>query len=125
MGTGILKKNIDSRRQAPTRRGRGDLSSEDLRKWTSLVAKSLLYRVNPNFDSPLGVSGLAIYTEETKSDGMVVPAVLGFQSFVQDSGVSVWELEGDNLEGRLERGLVSFYGAFRAPSSLRRGFDII
>jgi hypothetical protein len=125
VGAGILRRKLATGGHVPARHGNGDLSSEELKQWTSVVAKSLLYRANPDFDSPLGQSGMALYTEEKGQDGVAIPAVLGFQSFVQSSGRSVWEVEGDDLERRLEMGLVSFYGAFKAPKDLRRDFDIL
>lgn len=63
---------------------------------------------------------------ETREDGKDGPGVLGFQSFVQMSGhVQTYEMEGEQLNHRLKKGLVSFYGAFQVPRKLREEHHIM
>jgi hypothetical protein len=82
--------------------------------------------VSPDFQVRGGQSGLAIYTEDERSDNTFGPGVVGFQSFMQRSGhVQSYEMEGRTLTARLEKGLVAFYGAFQVPKELRREHIIL
>ncbi|RDW63489.1 hypothetical protein BP6252_11034 [Coleophoma cylindrospora] len=99
---------------------------EDVKIWKSLVSQSILYRVYPDFPVPGGQSGLALYADGKRSDGTDGPGVVGFQSFVQRSGnVQTYEMEGRDLEARLKRGLVAFYGAFQIPKELEKDHVIL
>jgi hypothetical protein len=82
--------------------------------------------VAPDFAIPGGQSGLALYADGEREDTTTGPGVAGFQSFVQRSGhVQTYEMEGRDLESRLRKGLVAFYGAFRVPEIMRREHVIL
>lgn len=99
------------------------LESQD---WSTLVSRCILYRVSPDFEVPGGESGLAIYAEGERSDSIFGPGVVGFQSFMQRSGhVQTYEMEGQPLTSRLEKGLVAFYGAFQVPKELKNEHIIL
>jgi hypothetical protein len=90
------------------------------------VSRSVLYRVAPDFDSAGGQSGIALYVEGRREDGTAGPGVVGFQSFVQRSGhVQTYDMEGEDLNRRLKRGLVAFYGAFQVPEMMRKEHVIL
>lgn len=98
----------------------------DRSMWEQFVARALLYRVNPDFESPFGNSGIALYADGIREDGIKGPGVAGFQSFVQRSGhVQTFAMEGDHLEKRLQQGRVAFYGAFQVPEKLRKDWRIM
>lgn len=101
-------------------------TEDDPESWSTLVARSLLYRVSPDFDVPQGQSGVALYAVGDREDGSTGPGVAGFQSFVQMSGhVQSYEMEGPPLDHRLRKGLVAFYGAFQVPEKLRKEHAIV
>jgi hypothetical protein len=101
-------------------------SESELEIWTSLVSRSILYRVSPDFNVAGGQSGTALYSIGEREDGKNGPGVAGFQSFVQRSGhVQTYEMEGEQLNHRLKRGLVAFYGAFQVPKKIREEHIII
>jgi hypothetical protein len=103
-----------------------EASESELETWTALVSRSILYRVAPDFEAAGGQSGVALYSIESREDGVNRPGVLGFQSFVQMSGhVQTYEMEGEQLNHRLKKGLVSFYGAFQAPKKMREEHEIM
>lgn len=79
----------------------------------------------PDFDTPNGYSGIALYSDGTREDGTEGPGIVGFQSFVQRSGqVQNFRMEGEALENRLKLGRVAFYGAFQVPEVLRREYSV-
>ncbi|KAF2741813.1 hypothetical protein M011DRAFT_413785 [Sporormia fimetaria CBS 119925] len=93
--------------------------------WESMIFRAVLYRVYPDFDSPNGHSGTALSTDDLREDRTRRLAVIGFQSFVQRSGVpQYYEMEGAPLKQRLKTGRVAFYGAFQVPEALKE-FNII
>jgi hypothetical protein len=94
--------------------------------WMTLVARALLYRVFPDFGTPGGQSGLALYADMQREDGTPGPGVAGFQSFVQRSGhIQTYEMEGEQLDHRLRKGLVAFYGAFQVPEKMKKEHVIL
>lgn len=100
-------------------------ASEKLDNWNSLVARSLLYRVAPDHESPIGQSGAALCVNEKQEDGTYLPKVAGFQSFVQESGwVQNYDDEGDIFNTKLHKGRIAFYGAFSVPDKVRDNFEI-
>lgn len=102
------------------------LKDHDISTWRSLVSRTLLYRVYPDFDPPNGYSGVALYAEGAREDGTAGPGIVGFQSFVQRSGhVQSFNMEGPALDKRLQLGRVAFYGAFEVPDELKREYTIV
>lgn len=98
----------------------------DISTWKDLVSRAVLYRVYPDFDPPTGYSGIALYADGMREDGTEGPGVVGFQSFVQRSGVvQSFEMEGGALEKRLKLGRVAFYGAFMVPEELKKGYKVV
>jgi hypothetical protein len=98
----------------------------DISTWKDLVSRAVLYRVYPDFDPPTGYSGIALYADGTREDGTEGPGIVGFQSFVQRSGVvQSFEMEGGALEKRLKLGRVAFYGAFMVPGALKEEYQIV
>jgi hypothetical protein len=98
---------------------------DDLSTWTSLVARSILYRVRHEGGVRGGQSGTPVCVLDDSSSPPVAK-VAGFASFVQmASDVQRYDLEGDKLYKRLQEGRVAFYGAFQVPSELREGYRII
>ena len=98
----------------------------DISTWKDLVSRAVLYRVYPDFDPPTGYSGIALHAEGTREDGTEGPGIMGFQSFVQRSGVvQSFEMEGVALEKRLKLGRVAFYGAFEVPEKLKKEYRIV
>lgn len=116
VGEGIFVNQASSK---PTR-------DQDISTWKDLVSRAVLYRVYPDFDPPTGYSGVALYADGTREDGTEGPGVVGFQSFVQRSGVvQSFEMEGGALEKRLKLGRVAFYGAFMVPEELKKEYRIV
>jgi hypothetical protein len=99
----------------------------DLSTWEQFVSRAVLYRVSPDFNPSSGHSGMALYAEGSKEDGMHGPGIVGFQSFVQRSGhPQKFDMpEGSHLERRLKEGRVAFYGAFQVPDELRTEYSIL
>lgn len=98
----------------------------DISTWKDLVSRALLYRVYPDFDPPNGYSGVALYADGMREDGIQGPGVVGFQSFVQRSGhVQNFEMEGGALDKRLKLGRIAFYGAFQVPEELKKEHSVI
>jgi hypothetical protein len=94
--------------------------------WSKFVSRAVLYRVKPDFTTPIGNSGVALYADGEREDGSHGPGIIGFQSFVQMSGnPQNFDLEGPPLEQRLRLGLVAFYGAFQVPDELRQEYRIL
>lgn len=100
-------------------------------EWSEWAKRCLLYRAEPKLEEPWGCSGMALYVEQDDSAAgglggeAARAAVVGFQSFVVDSGYNMlFDLEGDSLDKRMRRGEVSFYGAFEIPDDLRNKFLI-
>lgn len=88
--------------------------------WEDLIARSLLYRVSPDFKPADGYSGVALYTDNVRMDGTTGPAIIGFQSFVHKSpALQNFKMEGEQLNQRLRTGDVAFYGAFQLPETLK------
>jgi len=100
----------------------------ELSTWTSLVARSILYRVREDSvpGRPAtrgGQSGtpLCVLDKSTR-----IAKVAGFTSFAQMvSDVQRYDMEGDKLYKRLQEGRVAFYGAFQVPRELREGYRIV
>jgi hypothetical protein len=108
--------------------GGKSLQDHDISTWENLVSRAILYRVSPDFKSPNGQSGMALYAEGMRSDGKEGPGIVGFQSFVQRSSrgnIQNFALEGQPLQQRLKVGLVSFYGAFQVPEDLQRDYVVV
>lgn len=88
--------------------------------WTSLVSRSVLYRVDPDFRTPGAQSGTAVCVHEESEDKVEVVKIAGFSSFAQQvSDVQRFDMEGKKFYNRLEEGRVAFYGALQAPEKLR------
>lgn len=101
---------------------------DDPSTWTSLVARSILYRVHPDYPVRGGQSGVPVCVVSENTDGTASRStkVAGFASFVQMvSDVQKYDLEGDKLYKRLQEGRVAFYGAFQVPQELREGYRIL
>ncbi|SPN99228.1 uncharacterized protein DNG_02265 [Cephalotrichum gorgonifer] len=103
-----------------SRRGKGKETNEDPGPWTMLVARSLLFRVHPQF-RPNGVqSGTAVCVLEESDNGEKRAKLAGFTAFAQEtSAIQCFDMEGDRLYSRLADGRVAFYGAFQVPEKLR------
>lgn len=101
---------------------------DDPNTWTSFVARSILYRVHPDYPARGGQSGVPVCVVSKNTDGSASHSakVAGFASFVQMvSDVQKYDLEGDKLYKRLQEGRVAFYGAFQVPRELREGYRIL
>lgn len=101
---------------------------DDPSTWTSLVARSILYRVHPDYPARGGQSGVPVCVVSEGADEAAPRSVkvAGFASFVQMvSDVQKYDLEGDKLYKRLQEGRVAFYGAFQVPQELREGYQIL
>lgn len=101
---------------------------DDPSTWTTLVARSILYRVQPDYPARGGQSGVPVCVVSESMDGTTPRSVkvAGFASFVQMvSDVQKYDLEGDKLYKRLQEGRVAFYGAFQVPQELRDGYQIL
>lgn len=104
---------------------------DDPSTWTSLVARSILYRVHPDYPVRGGQSGVPVCVVDESTGGTASrrTKVAGFASFVQMvsmvSDVQKYDLEGDKLCKRLQEGRVAFYGAFQVPRELREGYQIL
>ncbi|KAG6365290.1 hypothetical protein INS49_006899 [Diaporthe citri] len=101
---------------------------DDPSTWTSFVARSILYRVHPDYPARGGQSGVPVCVVSENTDGTPSHSakVAGFASFVQMvSDVQKYDLEGDKLYKRLQEGRVAFYGAFQVPRELREGYHIL
>lgn len=94
--------------------------SNSLEDTVSLVSRSVLYRVNPDFRTPGTHSGTAVCVhDDPDSDNIGVAKVAGFSSFAQHvSDVQRFDLEGRKFDKRLEEGRIAFYGALRVPEEL-------
>jgi hypothetical protein len=99
----------------------------DEQTWNTMISRSVLYRVHPNFDPPTGYSGVALYADRgQREDGSEGPAIIGFQSFVQMSGnVQNFHMEGPAFQYRLQEGRIAFYGAFQIPDEIKREYTIL
>lgn len=116
---GSLSGSSSSRTQDPR---------DDPSTWTSLVARSILYRVHPDYPVRGGQSGVPVCVVSDDADGTAPRSVkvAGFASFVQMvSDVQKYDLEGDKLYKRLQEGRVAFYGAFQVPQELREAYQIL
>ncbi|KAK4198399.1 kinase-like domain-containing protein [Triangularia verruculosa] len=131
VGQGIFRVQQQSR---PRRSFRSMLSRapadprDDPAIWTSLVARSILYRVRqPSNFKGLGQSGTPVcVVENLPNTAGKISKVAGFSSFVQMSSDNQrFDLEGELLYKRLEEGRVAFYGAFQVPAELRGGYRIV
>lgn len=88
--------------------------------WTGLVARSLLFRVHPEFRPNSVQSGSAVCVLEDLDDGKKRAQVAGFTAFAQETtAIQSFDIEGPSLYSRLEQGRVAFYGAFQVPAKLR------
>ena len=123
VGQAIFRTQRKARRRSllDSIRGTKELDQdEELEKWTSLVARSILYRVYPEFPVRGGQSGTAVCFMERGGAGEISAKLAGFTSFVQMvSDVQRFDLEGEKFEKRLYEGRVAFYGAFQVPKKLR------
>lgn len=100
---------------------------DDPSTWTSLVARSILFRVHSDYPVRGGQSGVPVCIMSENTDGTASRStkVAGFASFVQMvSDVQKYDL-GDKLYKRLQGGRVAFYGAFQVPEELREGYWIL
>jgi len=106
--------------------GKKSDSDHELGAWTSLVSRSLLYRVNPALRRPVAQSGTAVcFLEESETETPRIK-VAGFSSFVQQvSDAHRFDMDGPKLYSRLQEGRVAFYGAFQAPKKLREEHTIV
>ena len=69
---------------------------------------------------------MALYANGEREDGKHGLGVAGFQSFVQRSNhVQTYEMEDEQLNYRLNKGLVAFYGAFQVPKKIREEHVIV
>lgn len=69
---------------------------------------------------PNGYSGIELYADRLREDGLQGPGTVGFQSFVQRNGqVQNDDMEGPSLEQRLKSGVLAFYGTLGEPDELR------
>ena len=100
---------------------------DELSTWTSLVARSILYRVRNDAGVRGGQSRTPVCVLSASQAGEVrTVKVAGFASFVQMvSDVQRYEMEGDKLYKRLQEGRVAFYGAFQPPRELTEGYHIL
>jgi hypothetical protein len=88
--------------------------------WTSLVARSILFRVHPNCRPPGAQSGTAICILDEDNKETKIAKVVGFTAFAQETtAIQSFDAEGPRLYSRLEQGRVAFYGAFQVPPELR------
>lgn len=137
VGQGIFKIHQDSHRRSSFRSSlsaranssRAQDPRDDPSTWTSLVARSILYRVHPDYPARGGQSGSPVCVVPETDDENHSPftaKVAGFASFVQMvSDVQKYDLEGDRLYKRLQEGRVAFYGAFQVPEDLRENYVIL
>ena len=128
VGQGILRnrQTMNSRSFFGSIRGdRQEDSRGNLEVWTSLVARSVLFRVHPDFPNRGGQSGTPVCLLDESEPGKPSAKVAGFVSFVQMvSDVQRYEMEGDKLDKRLNEGRVAFYGAFETSQKLREEHSI-
>ena len=101
-------------------------NSASVETWTSLVSRSVLYRVNSDLRVPGAQSGTAVCIHEEMEDVVASVKVAGFSSFAQAvSDVQRFDMEGKKFYNRLEEGRVAFYGALQAPPKLRHEHAIV
>lgn len=101
-------------------------SENSIETWTSIVSRSILYRVNSHGGAPGAYSGTAICMGDELEDGSLRARVAGFSSFAQHvSDGQRFDLEEERLYIRLQEGRVAFYGAFKAPAKLRDEHSIV
>lgn len=108
-------------------------------KAMKFASRFILYRIAPPLKEPGKYSGMALYVDPPQSDpslpegiqkiirhdGTTGPAVIGFQSFIQLTNHNIeFDLEGSGFETQLQKGYVSFYGAFQVPEDLREAYEI-
>lgn len=136
VGQGIFRTQQQSRKRSSllgslssgSSSSRAQDSRDDPSTWTSLVARSILYRVHPDYPARGGQSGVPVCVVSDGADETAPRSVkvAGFASFVQMvSDVQKYDLEGDKLYKRLQEGRVAFYGAFQVPQELREGYQIL
>jgi hypothetical protein len=139
VGQGIFRLQQQSRRRrlfGSSGIPNNGASRDELDGWTSLVARSILFRVRQDgAGAPRGSttrsgdacqSGtpVCVIREDGTLPGTI--KIAGFASFAQPvSDVQRYELEGDKLYKRLQEGRVAFYGAFQVPTELREGYKIV
>ncbi|KAK0750078.1 hypothetical protein B0T18DRAFT_408194 [Schizothecium vesticola] len=139
VGQGIFRLQQQSRRRrlfGSSGIPNNGASRDELDGWTSLVARSILFRVRQDgAGAPRGSttksgdawqSGtpVCVVREDGTLSGII--KIAGFASFAQPvSDVQRYELEGDKLYKRLQEGRVAFYGAFQIPTELREGYKIV
>jgi hypothetical protein len=128
VGQAIFKLQQPLRKRAlfSVRAGKNSVHGHAPDTWTSLVSRSILFRVHPEIRSPSAQSGTAVCILEKLDDGTKCARVAGFTAFVQEvSAVQVFELEGPQLYSKLLDGRVAFYGAFQVPEKLREEHIIL
>lgn len=136
VGQGIFRIQQQSRKRSSflgslssgSSSSRAEDPRDDPSTWTTLVARSILYRVHPDYPARGGQSGVPVCFVGESTDGTASRSVkvAGFASFVQMvSDVQKYDLEGDKLYKRLQEGRVAFYGAFQVPQELREGYQIL
>jgi hypothetical protein len=98
----------------------------DVDTWTSLVSRSLLYRIDPNVRAPGAQSGTPVCIHDEAEDKISCAKVAGFSSWAQPvADITRFDMEGRKFYNRLEEGRVAFYGAFQAPFELRERHSIV
>ncbi|KAH7176758.1 hypothetical protein EDB81DRAFT_49846 [Dactylonectria macrodidyma] len=130
VGQGIFRTQQQAKRRSffGMRSSRSTNPQDELRTWTNLVARSILYRVRQDVHIRGGQSGTPVCLMEDGGNANAAPVakVAGFASFVQmASDVQRYDMEGDKLYKRLQEGRVAFYGAFQVPDELRDGYRIV
>lgn len=129
VGQAIFKLREQSEKKTrfrfPFAHKKSDVGTE-IETWTSLVSRSLLYRVDPALRAPGALSGAAVCIHEDLGDHVSSARVAGFSSWAQPvSDITRFEMEGRKFYNRLEEGSVAFYGAFQAPYKLRDEHRIV
>lgn len=142
VGQGIFRTQQQARRRLSifgSRSSGGSSAAADARDdpgpWTSLVARSILYRLRTDYPMRGGQSGTPICIAKDERGGLDdgnsgsgtgVLRVAGFASFVQmASDVQKYDNEGDKLYKRLQEGRVAFYGAFQVPKVVTEEYSIV
>jgi hypothetical protein len=94
--------------------------------WASFASRCVMYRIFPemSFHEQLGTSGLVLYCdgEQEGSPGVIGPAVVGFQSFLQPHAGRQSRHYGDMSQFDIDfaAGTMAFFGAFQVPPDVRK-----
>ncbi|KAK7964133.1 hypothetical protein PG988_011107 [Apiospora saccharicola] len=108
-------------------RGKNKQDTEsEMEACTDLVARSVLYRVAPDYDAPGGQSGTPVCLLDDSEPEMQKGKVVGLTSYVQMvQDIQHYHVEGDQLTKMLQDGRVAFYGAFKVPQEMKEEHVII